>query len=423
MNLDWLAEQGLERLPDFLTALAIGLMMGLERERNPTAKGGLRTFAIISLTGATAAFVANLLNAPLMVAAGLVAVAFTIIAAYFPVREPASETDPGTTTIVAAIACYLFGALTVLQHAQLAVILAIIVTALLYFKTELGGFAHSLERRDLISVLQFSIVTFVILPVLPDRPFGPFAVLNPRNIWLMVVLVSGVSMMGYIALRAIGQKYGAMVLGLFGGLVSSTATTIAYSRHTHNQSDLGEFSWKVIATASLVLLGRLALLAAVIAPGVLAVLLPILGIALVLGTAVFALGWRLGNHTPALAVPDIANPAELRTALGFGALYAVVLLLTAWLRDWIGQLGVYGMAVVSGVADVDAISLSSLHLFGTGSLSAAQTATAMAIAIVVNIIFKLGIVLVVGGRKLFLRCLPGMGAIAVGIGIGVLLLT
>lgn len=213
MNLDWLDEQGLGRLPQFATALAIGLLIGLERERNPTAKAGLRTFTLVALSGAAAAGLAEAFGAPSIIAVGLGAVAFTMIAAYYHHHEPFHEEDPGTTTIAAVLVCYLLAAMVVMGEARLAVIVAIITALLLYFKTELHGLARNLQRRDLISILQFAVVAFVVLPLLPDREFGPYGALNPRHIWLMVVLISGVSLAGYVALRVVGRERGAMLLG------------------------------------------------------------------------------------------------------------------------------------------------------------------------------------------------------------------
>jgi uncharacterized membrane protein (DUF4010 family) len=418
MNLDWLAEQGLDRLPQFLTALAIGLLIGLERERNPTAKAGLRTFALVALTGAASAVIAEKFSAPSIIAVGLGAVALTMIAAYYHHHEEFHDWDPGTTTIAAVISCYLLAAMVMAGYARLAVILAVLATVLLYFKAELRGVAHNLERRDLISILQFAVVTFVVLPILPDRAFGPYDALNPRHIWLMVVLISGVSLAGYVALRFVGREHGAMLLGLFGGLVSSTATTLAYSRYARTGSGVAGLAVTVIVTANLVLLARLAALAAILAPGILAVLAPVLGAGLVAGGAVYALGQRRSAPQDELTMPQISNPAELRTALGFAVLYAVVLLLAAWLAELAGSKGVYAVALASGLTDVDAITLSSLRLYGLGTLSAAQVTTAIVLAVSANAVFKLGIVGVVGGGALLRRCAPAMAAMAAGAGLG-----
>lgn len=418
LKFDFPVDPEFARLPEFLTALAIGLLIGLERERNPTAKAGLRTFTLVALTGAVTAMLAEAFTAPALIGVGLGAIAFAIIAAYYHHHEKFHEQDPGTTTIVAVIVCYLLAVMVMSGYARLSVILAIAVTTLLYFKSELSGVAHGLERRDHISILQFAVVTFVVLPLLPDSGFGPFAVFNPRQIWLMVVLISGVSLAGYVALRVVGRAHGPLLLGLFGGLVSSTATTLSFSRYARHQSGTASLSATVIIAANLVLLLRLAVLVAVVAPDVLAVIAPILGIALATGFAVYAITQRRHLDESELSLPQISNPSELRTALGFAALYAVVLLLAAWLADLAGSKGVYAVALISGLTDVDAITLSGLRLYGLGTVSVIQTANIIILAISANVMFKLGIALAVGGGELFRRCLPAMAAVIVGAGTG-----
>ena len=421
MSLNWLAGEGLERLPLYLTALAIGLLIGLERERNPTAKAGLRTCALVALAGAMSAALAETFAAPAIIAVGLGAVALMMIAAYYHHHEAFHEWDPGTTTIAAVIGCYLLGAKTLAGFARLAVILGILTTILLYFKAELGGVARKLERRDLVSILQFAVVAFVVLPLLPDRSIGPYAALNPRHIWMMVALISGVSLAGYVALRVVGREHGAMLLGLFGGLVSSTATTLAYSRYARSGTEFTGLAGAVIVTANLVLLVRLAVLASITAPGTLGVLAPVLAVALAAGAAAFAIGQRRNAAAQELTMPPIGNPTELRSALGFALLYAGVLLLVAWLDALLGSKGVYVAALASGLTDVDAITLSTLRLYGLGSLTSAQAAIAIVLAVLANAVFKLGVVRAVGGAALFRRCIPAMVAMAVGAGLGLAL--
>ncbi len=419
---EWLSSEGLGQLPEFLSALAIGLLIGLERERNPSAKGGLRTFAIIALAGAVAAVLARAMSAPSIIAVGLGAVALTLIAAYYHDHGRADpgtgEQDPGTTTVAAAMVCYLLAVMALSGQVKLAVMLAIVTTTLLYFKAELGGFARALERRDLISILQFAVVTFVVLPILPDSEFGPYDTLNPRQIWMMVVLISGVSLAGYVALRVVGREHGALLLGFFGGLVSSTATTLAYARHARHESEEHSLSRMVIITANLVVLLRLLVFAAVISPAVLSVFAPVFGCALLGGLLAFAITRRNQARVTELTMPDIRNPAELRAALGFAALYALVLLLSAWLVDAVGSGGAYGVALLSGLTDVDAITLSSLRLFDMGTLTALQMTTAVVLALGANAVFKLGIVWMVGGVGLFRRCAPTLIAVMAGAGAG-----
>lgn len=421
MNLQWLNAQGLDRLPEFLTALAIGLLMGLERERNPTAKAGLRTFALVALAGAAAATLADVLGSPSIIVGGLGAVALTMIAAYYHHHEPIHDLDPGTTTIAAVIVCYLLSVMALTGFTQLAAMIAILTTSLLYFKTELHGAAHKLERRDLVSILQFAVVAFVALPLLPDQTFGPYGALNPHHIWFMVVLISGVSLAGYAALRFIGPEHGAVLLGLFGGLVSSTATTLAYSRYARNESDLTTLATTVVISANLILLVRLTVLTAIVAPASLGVLAPVMATSLVAGIAVCALGWRSNAMPSELTIAEIKNPTELRTAFGFAGLYAAVLLLTAWLVDVAGSNGVYAAALISGLTDVDAITLSSLRLYSLGALSGSQVAISIVLAVSANTVFKLGVVRVVGGSELFRRCLPAMAAVVAAAGIALML--
>jgi uncharacterized membrane protein (DUF4010 family) len=235
----------------------------------------------------------------------------------------------------------------------------------------------------------------------------------------MVVLISGLSLAGYVALRVVGREHGAMLLGLLGGLVSSTATTLAYSRHVRQEGALLPVAETVIVTANLVLLARLAVVGAVVAPGALGVLAPVLATALAAGATVFALRRRGGRAPQELALPPVGNPTELRAALAFAILYALVLLAAQWLADAWGSRGVYGVSLASGLVDVDAITLTNLRLYGLQQLSAAQASIAIAIAVSANAAFKLGIVRVVGGAPLLRRCAvpvaSTMGGAAVGV--------
>jgi uncharacterized membrane protein (DUF4010 family) len=292
--------------------------------------------------------------------------------------------------------------------------LAIVSTVLLYFKAELRGLTERLTRTDLVSILQFAVLSLVVLPILPDRSYPPFDALNPHQVWLMVVLIAGVSLAGYVALRIFGARAGAPLLGVLGGLVSSTATTTVYARHARSQDDMVALSVVVILLANLVVLVRMGVLMAVAAPRVLPALLPVLGGALGLGLAATLLRWRGIKPGGATPVPEVKNPTEIRTALAFGAAYAVVLVLAAALNDAFGAQGLYAVATVSGLTDVDAITLSSARLFQLGQLQAREVTVAVTIALLANLAFKLGIVLVVGGGRLARSC--GLPMLAIGVG-------
>lgn len=257
-------------------------------------------------------------------------------------------------------------------------------------------------------------LSLVILPILPDRDLGPYAALNPAQIWWMVVLVSGVSLCGYAALRYFGQKHGAPLLGVLGGLASSTATTLIFSRHARTEPLLASLALVVILIANLVVPVRLAVVTAIVQPGVLPTLLPVLGGGLLVGLCVVALAWRGLSSKSELPELELRNPTEIRTAVGFGLIYALVLVLSAALSDYAGNKGVYAVALISGLTDVDAITLSSLRLYGMQKLDGGETVTSILIAMLANLGFKLGIIAVVGGRQLAGAALLGFLGVAAG---------
>jgi len=418
LEISWLQGTEFERLPALATSLAIGLLIGLERERHRGAKAGLRTFSLVALFGALCALLSERSGSPAMLVAGALLVGAMIIAAY--IRDDRDQ-EPGTTTVIALLLCYVLAVMVWIGYEAVAVMLAIVMTSLLYFKAELRGIAERLERRDLISILQFAVLTFIVLPILPDSAYGPYGVLNPYEIWTIVVLISGVSLSGYIAMRIVGPRYGAPLLGVFGGLVSSTATTLVYSRHGATDAKLRDTAATVIVLANLVLLLRLAVLTAVVSPALLQPVLPLLAGGLLPGLAALAyLHVRVRGDGEA-PVPAITNPTELRAALGFGALYAVVLIMTAWLSDAAGRWGLYAVAVISGLTDVDAITLSSLRLQDNGAIGTGEVTMVIVLAVCANIVFKLALVLTVGGSALFRRCVGPMAAVAAGLAVAAVL--
>lgn len=407
-----LSDVGLEFAHGFLTALGLGLLMGLERERRATSRAGLRTFGLTSLLGAVCALLAGEFDSPWLIAAGLLAVAAMMIASY-AVRP--DQDDPGTTSVVALLLAFGFGAMAWYdEYRTQAVMLAILSTVLLYFKAQLKRLTSRLTERDIISILQFAVLSLVILPVLPDQGFGPYQAINPYQVWWMVVLISGVSLAGYGALRIAGQRHGAPLLGILGGLVSSTATTLVYSRHSRETPALGGLALTVILTANLVVLVRLVALTAVVQPALVPHLLPTMAGGALAGLVVAVFMWRHMERQDSLPQLELRNPTEIRAALTFGAIYAAVLFLSAWLADIAGSRGLYLVALASGLTDVDAITLSSLRLFALERVNATQAVTAVGLAVLANLGFKLAVVAVVAGRRLAGRIALGFSAVAGG---------
>jgi uncharacterized membrane protein (DUF4010 family) len=368
----------------FAISLAIGLLIGSERERKPGAQAGLRTFALISLLGTICALLAQATESDWILAAGLAGVAAMMIVAHLR-RD---DDEPGTTTTIATLVCYGLGAMVWFGYPTIAVMLAIATTVLLYFKPELEGFSTAMSRRDWISILRFAVLSLVVLPILPDRGYGPYSALNPFNIWLMVVLISGIGLAGYLALRLVGARHGALLLGLFGGLVSSTATTLVYGRAARENPDAGPLATQVIVLANTALPLRIGLVTLAVAPWIAAEVAAMLAAPLLVGIA-GALWFHRHRKGPVEVVtPDVANPTGLRTAVGFGLLYGLVLLAAAWLSDIAGDRGLYAVAAASGMTDLDAITLSTLRLAELESIETRQAVVAIAIALVSNNLFK-----------------------------------
>lgn len=409
----------LKLVQPFLVSLGIGLMMGLERERRPNARAGLRSFALTALLGTTAALLGEHGGSIWPLIAGLLLVGAVMLHA----RAPAANgEDPDTVTPLGALLCYCLGAMLWYQHTHLAVALALAATSLMYFKAELHGLSHRLTHQDLISFLQFALISFIVLPLLPNQGYGPYEVLNPFRMWLMVVLISGIGLAGYTALRLFGEGRSAPLLGLLGGAVSSTVTTMVYARQVRQTPALQRMALAVILIANLVVMLRLAIVTAVMGRDVLPQLLPVLGLGFVAGALVAWPALRAAQRAAQPGAPlEIANPIELRAALSFGLLFGLVLLAVAWLHDLAGARGVYAVALVSGLTDVDVITLSSLQMHETGSLATEEVVHSIALAYGSNLVAKLLIVSAIAGRALLLPVLRGFAATGAGLGLGVLL--
>jgi uncharacterized membrane protein (DUF4010 family) len=295
---------------------------------------------------------------------------------------------------------FCLGAINFHGYRILAVAIGIAMTALLHFKIELEGAARSLTPRDIRSMLQFGAVSAVILPLLPNRAYGPYDALNPFHIWLMVVLISGVSLAGYVAWRLTRDGRGLVLTGLLGGLVSSTATSLVYARHAQRGDLPARDCLIVIALANCAMLARVLLFVLIVAPGVAIAAAIALLPALLLATWPVVAGLKKAGPTPESSAHDYRNPANLLASILFGAGYALMLVLSAWLAETVGTRGVYGLAVVSGLTDVDAVTLSSLRLFNVGALPAQAAATAIVLGVGANLAMKATLVAILGGTAL-----------------------
>jgi uncharacterized membrane protein (DUF4010 family) len=381
-------------------ALVLGLLVGLQRERTDSAIAGIRTFALITLLGTVAALLGKVFGG-WVVAVGFLASAALVVSGNV-VRMQSKEADPGQTTEFTALIMYGIGALVVIAPMPIAVVLGGVVAVLLNLREPLHRFVGKMAEDDLRAIMQLALIALVILPVLPDRPMGPYDVLNPYQIWWMVVLIVGLSLAGYVGYKMFGAHGGAVVGGLLGGLISSTATTASYARRTREEPDSSRLAALVVVLAASVVFGRILVEIAAAAPRAFLALAPPIGTMLGVGAAI-SIGVWLGSRRNGSEPPKQANPAELKSALLFGAIYAAVLLAVAFARDRFGTAGLYTVAGLSGLTDVDAITLSTARLVEGGGLEPSTGWRAILIAALSNLVFKAGIVAVLGSRRLLWR--------------------
>jgi uncharacterized membrane protein (DUF4010 family) len=391
-------------------ALGLGLLVGLQRESAASSLAGVRTFPLVTVLGTICGLLSQAFGGWIL-AAGIIALT-VIIYVGKSIEMSKGHPDPGITTEVAALLMFAVGAYLIVGDRAVAIAIGGGAAVLLHFKGELHGMVARLGANDLKAVMQFALISLVILAVLPNRTYGPFDVLNPRNIWWMVVLIVGINLGGYVAYKFLGQRAGITLGGVLGGLISSTATTVSYAKRAAAAPGVIGPAAIVIMIASTVVFGRLLLEIATVAPAFLPTVAPWLT-ALLLLSAVssFALWFRSDkNHEE---MPEQENPSELKSALVFGLIYAVVLFVVAAVKELYGSRGVYAVAALSGLTDVDAITLSTAQLVNAGRLNADDGWKLIVVAAISNLIFKAGAVAALGRRKLFVRILPAYGIVIV----------
>ncbi len=397
-------------------ALGLGLLIGLQRERAGSAVGGIRTFPLIALLGAMCGLLASVWS-ELIVVAGFIGITTMAVLANLAKYKEGAATG-GQTTEVAALLTYVLGAFLATKNYPVAIVVVGVIAVLLQFKEPMHQFAGRMTERDVQAVMRFVIISLIILPVLPDEAFGPYQVLNPREIWLMVVLIVGIGLAGYVSYKLFGEQAGVVLGGILGGLISSTATTVAYARRIKDNPEAASLAAITIVIASSVAAARVIVEVAVVAPNILGAVAPPLG-ALCLFMVMISIAMLMFDKTPGDAMPEQENPAGLKSALLFGAIYALIVFATAAVKERFGGQALYVVAVVSGVVDVDAITLSTAQLAAAGRVDTTTTWQVILIASLVNLVFKAGVALMLGSAKLFFRVALGFGVAIAG---GVLIL-
>jgi uncharacterized membrane protein (DUF4010 family) len=386
------AVEGLSRLA---VALLIGLLIGLDRERAEMRKShaefaGVRTFPLVALTGA----IPMLFTwpwAPLFAAGAFLAVAAIAVVSY---QRTSAAGDVGATTEIAAITTFLLGALAGAGQLVVAAAAGVAVAVLLVAKPRLEAFSRALTAEEISAVLELAVISVIVLPLLPDRGFGPWEVFNPRSLWLVVVLVAGLSFLGFVAVRVVGERRGLAITGAVGGLVSSTAVTVAMADRARGDGEaVAQPAAAATVLASTVMAGRIGVLAGVINAGILSRILPVVGAMIATGlVAAWLIVRRRGSEGEGEVAGGsrIRNPFSLKAAFTWAVVYAVILLVARAATEYLGQGGIFAVAAVSAVADVDAVTIAFTQL-GAQDGAWRLPAAAVALAAVTNTVVKLGI--------------------------------
>jgi uncharacterized membrane protein (DUF4010 family) len=399
-------------------ALGIGLIVGLERgwktrdQHGGQRLAGLRTFAVTALAGGVLAA----LSQPdrfAVLAAGTLVVGALIVAGYLlTVRE---QRDFGMTTELAMLTTFALGALAVLGAPIEAAATAVVMTLLLGFKTEFHAAIEKLERHELLATLQLAAIAAVLLPLLPNRDVGPWGAVNPRVVGMLVLLIAGLSYVGYFAVRMLGARLGLTLTALFGGLSSSTAITVAYSRRARAEPALRWLLGAGIALAAATMVPRLVIEIGAVNRSLLLALWPTFAALMLVPLAAVAyLALRRRSRANVEAI-ELSNPLQLSAALGFGALLIVLFIAAEGLRRAFGDAGVYTVAAIAALLDVDAVSLAMAEDAARGVLAPATAARGIAIAALVNTAVKAVLAAALGGPAMLRSAsLVLAGALAAG---------
>jgi len=381
-------------------ALGLGLLVGMQREYKQHRVAGIRTFALATLLGSITGLIAEHFDAGIIVAIGGLCLALLLVTVNFIKQKDKEIQDLGQTTEVAFLLMYALGVYLSFGNLNLGVALGGMIALLLHYKSRMGQFVDNLDPKDIRAIMQFVAITLVILPILPNQTYGPYDVLNPREVWLMVVLIVSLSMIGYIIYKVLDKDSGTIANGLLGGLISSTATTVTFSRRTNEMPKAARLAAFIIMTASAVSIVRVLVEVSVVSPQSIKTIAPPLIAEFVFMVLVCTGLYFYNRNKETQELPEPNNPAQLKSALVFGFLYAFILLAVAAAKDYFGESGLYIVSFISGLTDVDAITLSLSQSLNQGNLDSQLAWKLMLVAALSNLIFKGGMASVLGTKSL-----------------------
>ena len=393
------------------TALAAGLLIGIERgwklkeQKAGTRVAGVRTFSLLGLASGIAGVMGTLGHTLVGGAIAVGAVAIMVIAYS---RQLQSQHD--ATSAVAAIATIAIGFLAGAGSAGLAIACAAVGVALLALREELHGLIDRLDEADVKALARYAVIAAAVLPFLPSGHYGPLGAWNPQRLWLVVVLVTGFSFLGYVANRIFGERHGTIATALIGGAYSSTAVTQALAQRLGSEQKAGaEPAGIALATAVMYL--RIPILIAIFSTRVLWPILILLAPAIVVA---WAAGWWLYRKAPKADAPSPpGNPIAILPALGFLLFVAIAGLAAKWAEGRFGQGGIAGLLLITGSMDVD-VAIVTLGGLSPNAISPLVAAMAISGTVIANMAVKIGITLVYAGRKGWAAALA-MGASVVAL--------
>ncbi len=410
---------------DFFIALFIGALVGIERERRKASDGseirGLRSFILIAEAGAISAYLSLQTAMHWIFPVALIAMVLVLLAGYWLAKRPA-EGAYGLTTEIASVVVFLLGGMALTGHSAMAVALAIVTSVILAYKDPLHGLVANIGTDDLYAILKLLVATFIVLPMLPDRTVDPLGALNPHKLWLLVIFISSISLVGYVAIRWVGQQRGAALTGLAGGLVSSTAVTLSFaksSREAGEKHGIGGIFCGILLAWAVMFVRVLIEVAVVHQPLVREIVYPFSAMTIA-AVALAALAFRRnsskGPSPDRTGEVPLKNPFSLTSAIKFAAFFALVLVVVKLAQRYLPGTGMYGVAALAGTTDVDAITLSMAGFARDGGDSTIAT-IAITIAALVNTSIKAGIVATLGSAALRTRVLLGTVVILVAGGL------
>ncbi len=392
----------------FLAALGLGMLIGLERERTRGDEpifAGARTFSLVALLGATTVFIGDQTGTPWIVALAFLAVVALVVAAYY---VSAQKGYIGITTEASLLLTFFIGGMCTWGEVGIAGAVAVVTMLLLALKGWLHDLADRIEPSDVEATIKFAIITLIILPLVPNTDFGPagLEVINPYKTWLMVVLIAGLNFIGYILVKVVGREHGLGITGLLGGLVSSTAVTLSFSQRSRTEPALAPVLALAILLAWTVMFFRVVIEVGVVNFSLAKSL--VLGMLLmgVISLVICILLWRRGRSKEKAEVEPSNNPFELGDAIKFGGLYAVVIFVASAAQLYFGDTGLYLAGALAGLTDVDAIALSMANLAQQDPASSTVAARTIVIAVVSNTMVKCGMAIWLGSSTMRKTMIP-----------------